>query len=498
MRRIRKRGPRRARGRVVEELRHDLVDTATSSTGQSSNSAYFNSSIPTPVAHDVATTRTTRSSARLERRDGFEKVDLVEDDELRSRLEPGAVLGELPVDRAEPLFEVRLGGVEHVDEESRALEMREELVAETGAVGSTLDEAGHVGDGELALVRPVDDAEDGLERRERVVGDLRLRVRETAEERRLAGVREAGERRVDHELETKLELELVARKAGLGEARRLTRGVANRALPRPPCPPRATTTRPSGTARSATSRALARRAAASRPAREARSPHRRLRASAPAPVASACRPDLPDPAKGGKVAQARVHGYDHVPSAAAVATVGPALRDVLLAAEAQATVAAAAGLDLDVCSVVEHGLPGRAGPPPLLARLGSRDRDEALVAGATELDGAVAEREDRVVTTEPGTGAGAELVPRWRTMIIPVLTACPAKILTPSRFASESRPLREEPRPFLAPPGLDPPSLCERSLQQRRPRPSLRRAPAPRRAQRRSRHASARPQLLMS
>ena len=198
--------------------------TAATSTGQSSNSAYFNSSIPAPVAHDVATTRTTRSSAGSNAGTALEEVDLVQDDELRSRLEPGSVGGELAVDRAEPLLEIRLGGVEHVDEQSRALEMREELVAETRAVGRALDEPGDVGDGELPLVRPVDDAEDRLERRERVVGDLRLRVRDAAEERRLAGVREAGERRVDHELETKLELELVAREAGLREARRLTGG----------------------------------------------------------------------------------------------------------------------------------------------------------------------------------------------------------------------------------------------------------------------------------
>ncbi len=79
----------------------------------------------------------------------------------------------------------------HVDEQPGALEMGEELVPEPGAVGSALDQPGHVGDGELSLVRTVDDAENGLERRERIVGDLRLRVRDAPQERRLAGVREA-------------------------------------------------------------------------------------------------------------------------------------------------------------------------------------------------------------------------------------------------------------------------------------------------------------------
>src|SRR3954462_3022796 len=48
-------------------------------------------------------------------------------------------------------------------------------------------------------------------------------------------------------------------------------------------------------------------------------------------------------------------------------------------------------------------------------------------------------------TPSPGRKRG----PRWRTMISPPVTAWPAKTLTPRRLALESRPLREEPRPFL-------------------------------------------------
>src|SRR5919197_5892405 len=49
----------------------------------------------------------------------------------------------------------------------------------------------------------------------------------------------------------------------------------------------------------------------------------------------------------------------------------------------------------------------------------------------------------------PAPGPGRKRVPRWRTMIIPALTVWPSKALTPRRFAFESRPLREEPSPFL-------------------------------------------------
>src|SRR5262249_47237138 len=41
------------------------------------------------------------------------------------------------------------------------------------------------------------------------------------------------------------------------------------------------------------------------------------------------------------------------------------------------------------------------------------------------------------------------LVPRWRTMIIPALTCWPAPALTPRYLGLESRPFRDEPMPFL-------------------------------------------------
>src|SRR3954451_1838996 len=49
----------------------------------------------------------------------------------------------------------------------------------------------------------------------------------------------------------------------------------------------------------------------------------------------------------------------------------------------------------------------------------------------------------------PVPSPGLNLVPRWRTMISPPVTASPANTFTPRRLAFESRPLREEPRPFL-------------------------------------------------
>src|SRR5207245_4674057 len=51
--------------------------------------------------------------------------------------------------------------------------------------------------------------------------------------------------------------------------------------------------------------------------------------------------------------------------------------------------------------------------------------------------------------TRPRLRHGLWGVPRWRTRIVPACTSCPEKRLTPSRCPWESRPLVEEPPPFL-------------------------------------------------
>ena len=122
-------------------------------------------------------------------------------------------------------------------EQPRALDVREEVVAEAGAVAGALDQAGDVGDHELAVVA-VERAEHRLERRERVVGDLRRRARQPREQRGLAGVRQADEADVGEQLELQLDPALLARQAALGEARRLARRRSRSCLlPRPPEPP---------------------------------------------------------------------------------------------------------------------------------------------------------------------------------------------------------------------------------------------------------------------
>ena len=113
--------------------------------------------------------------------------------------------------------------VEHVHEQPRALDVGEEVVAEPGALAGALDQAGDVGEHELALVA-FEHAEHRRERRERVVGDLRRGARQPREQRGLAGVGQPDEPDVGEQLQPQLEPALLARQAALGEARRLARG----------------------------------------------------------------------------------------------------------------------------------------------------------------------------------------------------------------------------------------------------------------------------------
>src|SRR5439155_23296733 len=83
------------------------------------------------------------------------------------------------------------------------------------------------------------------------------------------------------------------------------------------------------------------------------------------PVHAAGSLDPPSPLERGEVAKRRVGDQDDVAAVAAVAAVGTALGNELLAAEAERAVAALSGLDVNRRTVAEHGrtvapsLPGR-------------------------------------------------------------------------------------------------------------------------------------------
>ncbi len=254
------------------------------------------------------------------------------------------------------------GGVEHVHEQPRPLEMGQELVAEAGSLRGAFDQPRHVRDRELPLVRAVDDAEDGLERRERVVGDLRLRVRDAPEQRGLARVRQS--RRAPRR----------RRASGAGRCRARRPGARSRQSGAS-----AGSASRSGHFRARPGRRGQRRTGCSGSSgrRRARRPESRIcvptgtRTSTVSPSAPCFRlprplPPLParrylDPPERGEVAKRRICDHDDVAAAASVAAVGPAPRDVLLATEAERAVAAAPRFDVQRRPVVEHGQP-RARP----------------------------------------------------------------------------------------------------------------------------------------
>ena len=212
-----------------------------------------------------------------------------------------------------------------------------------------------------------------------------------AQERRLARVREPGHRGVGEQLQPQLDLGLLGRPprprrsaASAGSASRSAR-----------CRGRPAAARERRRARPA---ARGRRSARPRRRRPASRPERAssivvavgaVLARAAAGLAAAG-PELRLRPERGEVAQIGSATSDDVAAAAAVTAVGPALRDVLLAPEAQASVAAAARQHLDAGAIVEHASslvtpvtarPWRRGLQSVRLGVGGLgDRDEALLA----------------------------------------------------------------------------------------------------------------------
>ncbi len=234
-----------------------------------------------------------------------------------------------------------------------ALEVGQELVTQADALARALDQAGDIRDHELSPVGRVHRAEDRLERRERVRGDLRPRVRDARDERRLARVRQPHEGGIREQLEPQLELAALPGQPGLGKARRLTYGRREVAV---------------ATAAGAAARDhdpslpvgqvgddLAALVQNLRPDRDdeldvvAVRPVL-VRSAARAPAAGA---EAPPRAERRKVTSIRIGAQHDIAAPATVSPVGAASGNVLLAAEAHRAVAAAAGLDLDVGAVGE-------------------------------------------------------------------------------------------------------------------------------------------------
>ena len=204
---------------------------STGAAARAAPRAARSSASPAPVRAARGSTGSRRRRAMATTR--FEagrralEVDLVRGDELRARRQLGRVGPELRLDRPPVLHRVASGGgieVEEVDEDARPLEMPEEAEPETLALRRARDQPGHVRDDEAPLRVEPDEPERRDQRRERIVGDLRPRGRETGDQGRLARVREAHHPDVGQEPELEPEPALLAGLARLGAARGPVRG----------------------------------------------------------------------------------------------------------------------------------------------------------------------------------------------------------------------------------------------------------------------------------
>src|SRR6516164_7014616 len=106
-----------------------------------------------------------------------------------------------------------------MEDHRAALDMAEKPGADPGTVAGALDQTGEVGQDDFLVVQPYD-AELRLQRRERIVGDLRPGVRDRSEERRLPGVGQADQPDIGDQLQAQPHPGLMAGPAGIGAARR--------------------------------------------------------------------------------------------------------------------------------------------------------------------------------------------------------------------------------------------------------------------------------------
>src|SRR5690606_34333306 len=384
-----------------------------------------------------------------------------------------------------------------VQQQAVALHVAQEQRAQAGALGRALDQPGDVGDHEAARRLHADHAEVRVERGERIVRHLGGRGGDRADEGGLAGIGEPEQAHVGQQLQLQSQGALLA----LGARRRLPRGAVDRALEvhvAQAALPAARHQQAVAVADQVADHFVGVHVDDLRAHRH--QDDHVLAALAVALLAHAVLAALgPEQLPVAEVHQGvEVAGglEPDVAALAAVAAVRPAQRDELLAPEAHAAVAAVAGDDRDFSFVYEfhRGVrgdrarerPRRPGGPPGAAckcnGCGRRDRggpsrpqrkappERGPSRGAWRGPQAPATTFTVrrffgplvVNSTVPSTSAysvwsrprptpapGWNWVPRWRTMMLPASMAWPPYIFTPRYFGLESRPLREEPTPFL-------------------------------------------------
>ncbi len=108
-------------------------------------------------------------------------------------------------------------------QQAAAVDMAQEVVAETGTLTRALDDARDVRHDEAHALVDIYDAEVGIERREVVIRDLRVRLGHHAQQRALAHVGKAHQSHVREQLQLEHDVVALAGQTRLGKARHLTR-----------------------------------------------------------------------------------------------------------------------------------------------------------------------------------------------------------------------------------------------------------------------------------
>ena len=204
--------------------------------------ASSNGSMPSSSGAEIGKTR--RAGRLFERLDDLgallvvEQVGLGQRDHLGLVVEPGAIAVELaahdppgarPDRRPTPSIRWSSSRVRSTWPRKRS--------PIAGALGRALDQAGDVGEHELAAL-VADDAELRAERREGIVADLGAGVADRVEEGRLAGVGQADEADVGEQLEAQPHPHFLARhrRSGAGAGRGWSRSCSWRCRARPSRP----------------------------------------------------------------------------------------------------------------------------------------------------------------------------------------------------------------------------------------------------------------------
>ena len=318
--------------------------------------------MPWPVTAEIG--RTSRQSSRpipLAGLGGVGQVHLRDDQELGPGGQGGAVVLDLAPDRpviGDRVRPVHGDGVDQVDEQAGPLDVPEELVAQAVPLVRPLDQARDVGDHERPVGPRVDGPQVGILGRERIIGDLGMGPRDPREQGRLAGVRQPDEPDVGDDLQLQADPALLAGLPVLDLPRgpvgaRLEMGVA---IPAPS---------PLGDGHPIVGMLHVLQDVALVAVADDRADgdldHEVGGAPAGASGTLAVLPVVGLPValerEMGEVGQALRRAHDHAAAGPAVAPVGASARDVLLAPEAQAAVAAVARPHVDRHPVHEHEHP---------------------------------------------------------------------------------------------------------------------------------------------